>query len=255
MSVTSGFFNSLNGDRKYSAEQMAAIFDGVINDGVFANIGTVFSVTADTGNDVLVGIGRAWFNSTWVYNDAVLPITLDLSEVLLDRYDAVVIEINHSESVRAASIKVVKGTPSSNPQRPSMTNTSDVHQYPLAYIHREAGSGEIVQADITNMVGTSSCPYVTAILQVTNIDNVVAQWESQWDQWFTTKTTSGASQLEQWLTEKQAEFNTWFDNMKNQLSTDAAGNLQLQINEMKADEATEAEIDEILGYETDADVT
>lgn len=98
------------------------------------------------------------------------------------------------------------------------------------------------------MVGTSSCPYVTGILQVVNIDNVVAQWESQWNQWFTTKTESGTSQMEQWWADKQAEFNSWFDNVKNQLSEDAAGNLQLQINEIKADEVTEEEIDDILGY-------
>ena len=248
MSVTSGFFNSLNGDRRYSAEQMSAIFDGVINDGVFANIGTVFSVAAAGGNNITVGIGRAWFNGIWIYNDAVLPITAELSEVLLDRYDAVVIEVNHSESVRAATIKIVKGTPSSTPQKPTMANTAYVHQYPLAYIYRKAGSEEIVQVDITNMVGTSSCPYVTGILQVVNIDNVVAQWESQWNQWFTTKTESGTSQMEQWWADKQAEFNSWFDNVKNQLSEDAAGNLQLQINEIKADEVTEEEIDDILGY-------
>ena len=47
MSVTSGFFNSLHGDRRYNAEQMSAIFDGIINDGVFANIGTAFSIKSD----------------------------------------------------------------------------------------------------------------------------------------------------------------------------------------------------------------
>ena len=108
MSVTSGFFNSLNGDRKYNAEQMSAIFDGIINDGVFASVGTAFAVSADSGNVVMVGIGRAWFNSTWVLNDAILPITADESEILLDRYDAVVIEVNHTDSVRDGSIKIVK---------------------------------------------------------------------------------------------------------------------------------------------------
>ena len=49
MSVTSGFFNSLNSDRRYNAEQMSAIFDGVINDGIFSSIGTAFTVTADSG--------------------------------------------------------------------------------------------------------------------------------------------------------------------------------------------------------------
>ena len=49
MSVSSGFFNSLNGDRKYNAAQMSAIFDGLIIDGVFASIGTAFAVKAAGG--------------------------------------------------------------------------------------------------------------------------------------------------------------------------------------------------------------
>ena len=67
MSLTSGFFNSVNQDRRYNAEQMSAIFDGVINDGVFANIGTAFEVKASSGYTVNIGIGRAWFNSRLLY--------------------------------------------------------------------------------------------------------------------------------------------------------------------------------------------
>lgn len=233
MSVTSGFFNSLNGDRRYNAEQMSAIFDGIINDGVFANIGTAFGVKADTGNVITIGIGRAWFNSTWLLNDAILPITADASEVLLDRYDAVVIEIDHSDSVRAGSIKVIKGTPSSSPQRPTMTSTLDVHQYPLAYIYRKAGSNEITQSDITSMIGTSSCPYITGILQVLNIDNIVAQWQDQWNQWFTKETEAGNNQMAQWMADTQLTYNTWFGNLQTILEGDVAANLAQQILELQ----------------------
>ena len=41
MSVTYGFYNSLNGDRKYDSAQISSIFDGLIVDGIFASIGTV----------------------------------------------------------------------------------------------------------------------------------------------------------------------------------------------------------------------
>jgi len=207
MSVTSGFFNSLNGDRRYNAEQMSSIFDGIINDGVFANIGTSFAVKADVGNTIIVGIGRAWFNSTWLLNDAPLPLLADVSEILLDRIDAVVIEINRSDSVREGSIKVVKGTPSSNPQRPAMIHTSDVNQYPLAYIYRKANSSSIIQADITNMVGTSSTPYITGILQVQNIDNIVAQWESQWLTFFNNETSDMTATNAFW----KQQWATWFN--------------------------------------------
>ena len=184
MAVTSGFFNSLNGDRRYNAEQMSEIFNGIINDGVFSSVGTAFAVTASEGNTITIGIGRGWFNSAWIYNDAILPLTLSNSETLLDRIDAVVIEINHSIGVRSGSIKVVNGTPATTPENPTLVNIDDVHQYPLAYIYRAAGSTSIVQANITNKVGTSDCPYVTGILEVQNIDNIVAQWQSEFDIWF-----------------------------------------------------------------------
>lgn len=225
MSVTSGFFNSLNGDRKYNAEQMSAIFDGIINDGVFANIGTAFTVSADSGLDIRIGIGRAWFNSTWLYNDTILPKTLDVSELVLDRIDAVVIEIDRSDAVRTGDIKIVKGTPASTPQRPTMVSTNYVHQYPLAYIYRAAGSTEVTQANITSMIGTSSCPYITGILQVQNIDNIVAQWGAQWIEWFGSVTGSGEDQINniinmwyQWYytqtSTSSAEINEWFNGMK-----------------------------------------
>lgn len=233
MSVTSGFFNSLNGDRRYNAEQMSAIFDGIINDGVFANIGTSFGVQVDSGNIITVGIGRAWFNSTWLFNDAILPIMADGSEVLLDRYDAVVIEINHSDSVRAGNIKIVKGTPSSTPQYPTMIHTVDVNQYPLAYIYRKAGAASITQANITSMIGTSSCPYITGILQVQNIDNIVAQWGDQWAQWFTEQTYASNNQMTSWIDQKQMEFNTWFGNLQAILDGDVAAKLAEDILELQ----------------------
>lgn len=233
MSVTSGFFNSLNGDRRYNAEQMSAIFDGIINDGVFANIGTAFDVKADTGNIVTVGIGRAWFNSTWLLNDAILPITAGASEVLLDRYDAVVIEIDHSDSVRAGSIKIIQGTPSSDPTYPTMASTLHVHQYPLAYIYRKAGSSKITQSNITNMIGTSSCPYITGILRVQNIDKIVAQWKDQWTQWFTEQTSVGNDQMASWMGQKQTEFNAWFENLQTMLDGDVATKLAEDILELQ----------------------
>ena len=217
MSVTSGFFNSVNSDRKYNAEQMSAIFDGVINDGVFANIGTALTVTADTGFQVNVGIGRAWFNSKWIYNDSILALTLDIPEVLLSRIDAVVVEVDNSDTVRAGTIKIVKGTPASTPQNPTLTHTDFVNQYPLAYILVEPGATSITQSKITNKVGTSDCPYITGILQVQSVDNLVAQWGAQWIEWFTAEKALSESEREaiqnqwnSWFSTVSGEWNSWF---------------------------------------------
>lgn len=255
MSVSSGFFNSLNGDRKYNAAQMSAIFDGLIIDGVFASIGTAFAVKAAGGLTVNVGVGKAWFDHTWTVNDSILPMTAPEAEVLLDRIDAVVLEVNGMESVRENTIKFVKGNPSSAPSRPTLTNEGNVHQYPLCYIYRKYGTAVINQADITPMVGTESTPFVTGILQTVSLDELLGKWQDELDRFtdarsqevddwiaqeesdFTTwfdKMKADLQQeqtvLDQWIASEQADFLSWYNQMKDQLSGDAAGNLQLEID-------------------------
>lgn len=255
MSVSSGFFNSLNGDRKYNAAQMSAIFDGLIIDGVFASIGTAFAVKAAGGLTVNVGIGKAWFDHTWTVNDSILPMTAPEAEVLLDRIDAVVLEVNGTESVRENTIKFVKGNPSSAPSRPTLTNERNVHQYPLCYIYRKYGTAVINQADITPMVGTESTPFVTGILQTISLDELLGKWQDELDRftdarskevddwiaqeesdftaWFN-KMKADLQQeqtvLDQWIASEQADFLAWYNQMKDQLSGDVAGNLQLEID-------------------------
>lgn len=184
MALTYGFYNSQDGDRKYDAVQMSSIFDGIIEDGIFQSIGTAMAVTASTGKTVVVGVGRAWFDHTWTLNDSGHPIELPESEVLLDRIDAVVLEVDASVAVRANSFKVVEGAPASNPQRPSLVNNETTHQHALAYILRKAGTEEVTQADITNVIGTSETPYVTGPLSIITADAMLAQWQSEFDQWF-----------------------------------------------------------------------
>lgn len=255
MSVSSGFFNSLNGDRKYNAAQMSAIFDGLIIDGVFASIGTAFAVKAAGGLTVNVGIGKAWFDHTWTVNDSILPMTAPEAEVLLDRIDAVVLEVNGTESVRENTIKFVKGNPSSAPSRPTLTNEGNVHQYPLCYIYRKYGTAVINQADITPMVGTESTPFVTGILQTISLDELLGKWQDELDRftdarsqevddwiaqeesdftaWFN-KMKADLQQeqtvLDQWIASEQADFLAWYNQIKDQLSGDVAGNLQLEID-------------------------
>lgn len=184
MAFSYGFYNSLNGDRKYDSEDLSRMFDGIIYDGVIGAVGDTFAVKAGTGNTVNVSSGRAWFNHTWTYNDAPMPISCGSAAVLLDRYDAIVLEVNAASDVRKNSIKVVTGTEASNPVKPTMENTEFVHQYPLAYILRKAGSSSISQSQIENAVGTEACPICTGVLKSLNVEQMMAQWEAQFDEWF-----------------------------------------------------------------------
>lgn len=227
MAFTCGFFDSLSGDRKYNAKQISEIFDGVIRDGVYASIGTRFLVEPGTGMQITINTGRAWFNHTWTLNDAKFPLTIELADLILDRIDAVVLEVNPSLEIRNNQFKVVKGTPSSNPQKPKMTNTEFIHQYALAYVRVKKNVTSITTSDIEINVGKTDCPFVTSILEAADISSLYSQWESQFRDWENEQKTG----FEEWLVAKKNGFDTWFDEMKGQLSEDAAGNLQLQMDE------------------------
>lgn len=184
MSVTSGFFNSVNGDRRYNADQFSAIFDGIIRDGVFATVGHAFGVSSAAGNKVTVNTGRAWFDRIWIHNDSVLVLEMTEPSAVYDRYDAVVIEVNKEETVRTADIKVVTGTAATNPAKPTLKTYDTVKQYPIAYIRRKAGATAVSASDIEYVVGSSACPLVTGILEVINNEVVLAQWRGEFDEWF-----------------------------------------------------------------------
>lgn len=204
MAVTYGFYNSLNKDRMYNAEQMSSIFNGIITDGVFSTIGDALMTVAGTGMQVIVKTGRAWFNSTWTLNDAQLPLDVPASDVSLTRIDAVILEVNSAVATRANSIKVLKGTPSANPAKPVLSATETLHQYALAYITVAAGATSITAANIEINVGKTSCPFITSVLQQTDITDLFNQWD--------------------------AEFTAWFENVQAQLSGNVAANLQRQID-------------------------
>ena len=186
MAVTYGFYDSLNHDRLYNAQQMSAIFDGIINDGVFMSVGNQFHTVAGTGMQVIVKSGRAWFDSTWTLNDAEYPLSIDAADVLLTRIDAVVLEVNSEVATRANTIKVVKGTPASTPAKPTLTNTATVHQHALAYVTVAKNITAITNSMIEIVVGKTETPYVTAILQTTDITDLFNQWEDYFQKWFDT---------------------------------------------------------------------
>lgn len=236
MSFTYGFYNSVNHDRKYNATQLSSIFDGIILDGVYMTIGDKFMVRPSEDDDsVIIGSGRAWFNRTWSYNDTDFVITGEMSELSLDRIDAVVLEINSNQNYRKNELKWITGVPSLTPQKPILIHTHDQNQYPLAYITRKANVTKITASQIENAVGTSETPFVTGVLEGMNIDGMIQQWRAQWDEfyaektqemedtteywelqwenWFFEYTVSAAGSLETWMVQQKQKFITWYESI------------------------------------------
>lgn len=173
MSITSGFFNSSGGDRKYSAESFNSFFDGLIQDGIYLTYGGHFDVSdarlvdGTNGMFVYVDTGRAWFNHAWILNDAPYKINIAAADASRNRIDTIVIEVN--KTGRYGTVKAVTGSyPSSgNPVPPTLTNDDEqgIYQYALADVRVPHGTDQIALAHITNRIGRSGgAPYTALTL-------------------------------------------------------------------------------------------
>ena len=181
MSLTSGFFDSFNEDRKYNSLQFSSIFDGIISDGIYATYGDYFLVSPVSGMNIKVGTGRAWLDHTWTLNDADYPLTVEDAEVVLKRIDTVIIEVDRTNSGRINRLRILKGTPASAPVAPQLTKTESLKQYPLADILVKPNATEIVAADITNRIGTKDLPWVAGIIDHVSAEELVQQWRIEFD--------------------------------------------------------------------------
>lgn len=215
MSVTFGFYDSKNHDRKYNAIQMSSIFDGIIRDGVFMSIGTCFKVSPSVGMAITVGTGRAWLNHTWTLNDSLLPLTLKASDRLGYRIDLIVLEVDSSTEVRRNRIYVLQGETGTTPVKPTFTNTANKHTYVLAEISVNPGITQITESMITNKVGGGDLPFVTGILDTINIDRLVSQWEAQWDEFFIEHSTEMIETSRFWENQWRAWFTSQTQNLNN----------------------------------------
>lgn len=248
MAFTFGFYNSLNHDRKYNAIQMGQIFDGIIYDGVYSTVGNCFVVRAtELERTVIVGSGRAWFDHTWNYNDSDMVLEAPQSDILMNRIDAVVLDVNYAEISRTNNIMWVIGTPATNPVKPTLIKQLGHNQYPLAYVLRRSNVETISQADITNTIGTEECPFVTGPLEHITIDNLILQWGAQWDDYYNAQVEDMAEAntlwKQQWeefyelyttqMNETEQEWKTQWANWFNDYTTSNSEAFQTWMEEQK----------------------
>lgn len=181
MSITSGFFNSVNGDRVYNADDMSNYFEGLVSSGVIANPLTSLQVKADgTGMTVEVQAGRAIIENRWVRSTAVEALTLEAADGLLSRIDAVILK--YSVANREITLEVKKGTAATSPIAPTMSRNESVYEYCLATVHISAGATKISQANITDTRPNKEvCGLVTSLVNNIDITELYAQWQAAFD--------------------------------------------------------------------------
>lgn len=173
MTFKFGFYNSLNGDRKYDSQDIADVFDSILSDGFIKGFGTQGLVTAQGGLDLNIGIFRAWFQSSWSYNDSDLAYTAEGADAANNRIDAIVLQMNNDPTARLNQIITVRGQASASPVRPTLIDDGSIEQHALAYVTRRAGVASVAQSDIAYVVGTPESPWATSRLLDINYDPAV----------------------------------------------------------------------------------
>ena len=127
MAFSSGFFNSKNLDRTYTAENFNDYLSSIICNGILDTYGQMFKLTAaSSGLKVNLGTGKAWINGHYFINDARYSIDLSsYQDESLPRYVGIALYLDTTEAVRSVTLKLFPGTPAESPQLPSIPQDED----------------------------------------------------------------------------------------------------------------------------------
>lgn len=201
MAILTGYFNSLNGDRKYNAETMSKYFSGLFSRGVLQNYANKFVVKATEGMKIQVPTGKAFFSDgKWIENTAPITLTLDNSDVVLNRIDRVVLRCDKNEGVRNASVVLKKGTPGTDPLPPELQNDDYIEELSLATIRINKLVESITQSSITNTIPDNAvCGYVTALIEQVDTSDLYLQYQTAY---------------EEFRIESENTFDEWFNSIK-----------------------------------------
>lgn len=185
MSVTYGFFDSVTGDRRYTADDISNYFLKLISNGVFATPSNAMQVQAGTGMTVNVSAGWGFINCKWINNSTAYPLTLDSSSLSQNRIDRIVLKLDTSIMGRCITIEVKKGENAANPVPPALTRSGDIYELSLAQIYIAAEATAISQADITDERPiTELCGFVTGLINQIDTTNLFAQFTAAFETWF-----------------------------------------------------------------------
>lgn len=230
------FWNSENGDRTYDASSFEYWLKKFFTSGVFNGD---LQVVATSSMIVQVNPGYANVDGKVKFLNTPLDIVLDASNSTRPRIDTIVItRDNVNREIRFE--KVTGQYSASEPQPTAPIRNSEIYQLVLAQIYVAAGVTSIIQANISDTRSNPDlCGWIIGTVNEMDFSQFAAQF---------------ASYYEDFVDTNQADFESWFQQMQDQLSTDAAGHLQAQINGINENiDTIEGDIDGINDHLTTND--
>ena len=214
-----GFFDSIDKDRLYSADEMNRPYKRIISNGVFATqLGTPstdLQVNAYGNNmSIMVSPGEALFADKWFQNPTIQSIVVPTNSSIIPRVDSVIAQVDKRLVGRIGNLIYRTGTPSSSPVAPAINTVDNVIEYRIANIRVEPGATKITQANITDLRGSAECPWITSLIKQVDTSELFNQWVVAYNNYYADSTEDFTN----WSAEKKAEFEQWLENLTDQLT-------------------------------------
>ena len=206
-------------DRAITSAPLRKLIAKLLTDGVLPNPSTNLQVEAGSGMNVVVNPGFAICAGGLKLEENQRTLAIQAADSNYDRIDTVVLRWNDNDSERICDLYIVEGIPAASPLRPELTRTESIWELGLADLFINKNSSAISNQRITDTrYETARCGIISAISE---FDTTTLYQQVQAD-------------LAGFKASEQADFIAWFDDIKGQLSEDAAGNLQKQIGTLEA---------------------
>ena len=204
MAETSGFFDAeydestQEYDREYFSRQFAAYFSLFVKNGVFGSPTNQLRVKADEGLRVAINPGWAFINGYWYNNDTELILAVPTNSSSVNRVDSVVLRWdNESREIRSVYLR----------DTTQIVRDGSYYDLKIAEVIVPAGATQVLDSNISDTRTVESvCGLVTSLLSVQTTEDLFAQYE--------------------------AIFNQWFDSIKGQVSGDLGVQLKAQVGNL-----------------------
>lgn len=187
--VKSGFYDALDSDRVYSADDMNRPYKRVVSNGVFATPkGTPSTdlqvVAAGSGMQIIVKAGEGIFADKWFENPSDINVTVPDNTNTVPRIDSVIVQVDKRIGGREGNIVYRTGTPSAKPSAPAINKVTNVTEYRVANIRVEANVDTITTSAITDRRGSADCPWVTSLIYQVDTSTLYDQYAAAYEEYF-----------------------------------------------------------------------
>lgn len=193
MAETSGFFQAMWDDslknpiteeytgwwdRDYTANQFMKYFSLFVGNGVFVSPTNQLKVIPGTGLSVIITEGWGFINGAWYHNDSNLEVPLVTNGTSNNRVDS--IRLRYSESSRSISSAVFTGDT-------NLVRGETIYDLELAEVIVTPGSVTISASNITDIrTNENRCGFVKGLVEVISTEDLFSQFESLFNDWFST---------------------------------------------------------------------